>query len=677
MSGVAYDAEISISPIAADASVQSIGFREALAGIKSGRWAVPVEIVRTAHAQNGKAASDKPKKNLPGLTFSGKFSYRSADKIIAHSGLICADIDKLGDQVSAYKEHFAADPHVIAVFVSPTGTGLKAIFRCDPERPHKESFESLEHYVIEHFGVTPDEKCKDCSRLCFVSHDPEMAEHENAEVIPYLPPKPKAVPRETTHSAVSSANGEIKPGEDYNLRGGSEIPALLRKHGWTHYRGPYWCRPGKEDAISASLGIVAENVFHPFSNDPATKLPKGVEGFDPFELFTQLEHGGDHHASASALYHLGYGTRHKSRQEQNLEKIAGPATEGNGHVEHDAPFGQGADEEGVKPASVQAVSIAKRGEWPAPVTAEALCITPPPTPPVLIEDILYRGGTMLVSGPSKSHKTYTMLDLAIAIADGKPWLNFKSAKSGVLYVNLELQGFAVAKRVAQICSATGGNPPPNLHMWNLRGHRVTLDALALVLPEIIKSLDIGLVIIDPHYKISSVSGKEENSNDDQGVLLSALEGLCGQNGAALGITHHFAKGDASVKTAIDRASGGGVFARWGDVMLTFTPHEEDDAMTVEMALRNFAPVAPFVVRWNHPRWSRDDELDPTKLKTRGGGPKERYSADETLKVLTSPMTHGDWMKASGLKDSTFKRKRDQLIEDGKVVLSMGLYRKVE
>jgi len=60
-------------------------------------------------------------------------------------------------------------------------------------------------------------------------------------------------------------------------------------------------------------------------------------------------------------------------------------------------------------------------------------------------------------------------------------------------------------------------------------------------------------------------------------LVAALETLCGLNGTALHISHHFAKGDGSMKNAIDRASGGGVFARWGDVMLTFTPHEEDEA----------------------------------------------------------------------------------------------------
>jgi hypothetical protein len=314
-----YDAPISISPVAADASVSDITFREALAGIKSGRWATKVDAVRKAHKSGGKEASDGPKKLLPGVTFSGKFSYRSAAKIVQHSGLICADMDNLGDQVGAYKERFACDPHVIAVFVSPTETGLKAIFRCDPTRPHKESFESLEHYVIQHFGIPPDEKCKDASRLCFVSHDPELIETDDADVIPYLPARPKP---ETEARKDAPAETDLQPGEDFNRRGGSEVPALLKKHGWTHHQGKYWCRPGKENSVSASWDVIP-NVFHPFSNSPETRLPSDIEGFDPYGLFTWLEHGGDYTASTRALGKAGYGKKQETIQEKNLNRLAG------------------------------------------------------------------------------------------------------------------------------------------------------------------------------------------------------------------------------------------------------------------------------------------------------------------------------------------------------------------
>lgn len=315
--------------------------------------------------------------------------------------------------------------------------------------------------------------------------------------------------------------------------------------------------------------------------------------------------------------------------------------------------------------------------WPKPVSAAALCAAPPPIPPCLIDGIMYMGGTMLLSGPSKSHKTYSALDAAIAIANGTPWLGHRTTQAPVLYLNLELQDFATASRIAAICSARGEKPPENLFPVNLRGHRVTLAQLTAQLPPLIKEFGAKAVAIDPHYKISSVSDMEENSNDAQGKLLNAMESITTMGGSSLILTHHFAKGDASTKNAIDRASGGGVFARWGDVMLTFTPHEEDDAMTVEMSLRNFAPVAPFVVRWIHPRWVRDDDLDPDKLKT-SRGPKEKHTAKHALAALGGGlMTYAQWEKSSRMSPTTFKRKRQELLDDGLVEQVGACYRKKE
>ncbi len=302
--------------------------------------------------------------------------------------------------------------------------------------------------------------------------------------------------------------------------------------------------------------------------------------------------------------------------------------------------------------------------WPEPVRASDLCANPPPTPAVLIDGVLYRGGTMLISGPSKAHKTFTLIDAACAIADGRPWLGFMTKLAPVLMLNLELQDFATANRIEKICDAHGTKPPKELHVWNLRGHSVSIVELAARLPDKIKSIGAGLVVIDPHYKVNSASGGEENSNDSQGQLLCALEKHCSLNGSALALSHHFAKGDASQKNAIDRASGAGVFSRWGDVAATITPHEEPDAMTVEMALRNFAPVHPFAVRWQYPLWVRDDQLDPAKLK-RGGAPK-KHSADDAVKSLEGLMTSTEWQKASGVPDSSFRRRRDELLDAGRV-----------
>ncbi len=315
---------------------------------------------------------------------------------------------------------------------------------------------------------------------------------------------------------------------------------------------------------------------------------------------------------------------------------------------------------------------ASRSDW-ALVPADRLCSSALKPPPELIKGLLYQGGTMMLSGPSKAHKTYTMLAAGIAIASGCKWLDFETVKTPVLYLNLELQDFAAKSRIEHICEAMRIAPPSGLHVANLRGEMVSLDRLSAKVGIAIKQTKAGLVVVDPHYKISSASGVEENSNDAQAAFLYAIETLCIKNGAAVMLAHHFAKGNASNKNAIDRAAGGGALARWPDVVMTLTEHEEDECMTAEFALRNFAPVKPFVVRWRHPTWSRDGSLEPLKLK-QPGGRSDAHPADKALEALGDQMlTRKEWLAKTGWHRDTFARKVAKLVEAGKVKLVGGVY----
>ncbi len=307
------------------------------------------------------------------------------------------------------------------------------------------------------------------------------------------------------------------------------------------------------------------------------------------------------------------------------------------------------------------------------ITAATLCAKPPPVPPELIASVLYQGGTMMFSGPSKSRKTYTFLDLGLSVATGSDWMGFTTTKASVIYLNFELSEHSFARRLVAICHAKGIAPPANFHSWNLRGRTVTMGTLSAELPRLIKANSAGLVIVDPWYKISAQSGAEENSNDGQARILSEAERIVTTNGAALVVGHHFAKGEAASKNAIDRAAGAGAMARWGDVIATMSEHQEPDAMTLDMFLRDFAPVAPFALRWQLPLWQRDANLDPAKLKRTGRN--DLHPASVLLEKLSPQgMSNSEWKKTSGWSPSTYDRKRDELERAGKVQCLMNLWK---
>ena len=62
----------------------------------------------------------------------------------------------------------------------------------------------------------------------------------------------------------------------------------------------------------------------------------------------------------------------------------------------------------------------------------------PELSPPLIDGILRQGHKMLLAGPSKAGKSYALIELCCAVAEGKPWLGFNCTQGRILYVNLEL-----------------------------------------------------------------------------------------------------------------------------------------------------------------------------------------------------------------------------------------------
>jgi VirE-like protein len=108
-----------------------------------------------------------------------------------HSGLLCADLDSLGDRVSESRKKLQKSPHVFALFLSPTGDGLKVVVRVPKDvSKHQASFRAAEKHVHDLTDIQVDQACKDPARLCFMSYDPEIYVNENAvEITPLPEPK--------------------------------------------------------------------------------------------------------------------------------------------------------------------------------------------------------------------------------------------------------------------------------------------------------------------------------------------------------------------------------------------------------------------------------------------------------------------------------------------------------
>ena len=152
-----------------------------LDGVQGGQWKSAVEAVRRARTPIERR--DR-KLKLPGVMFSGAFDRRANDALRRYSQLLCIDIDHAAD-VMATREKVVTDPHTLAAFVSPSGTGVKALLQLTNSDPalHGRSFESVATYFWRQHSIEIDKKCCDLARLCFVSYDRQL--YSNAHATPF------------------------------------------------------------------------------------------------------------------------------------------------------------------------------------------------------------------------------------------------------------------------------------------------------------------------------------------------------------------------------------------------------------------------------------------------------------------------------------------------------------
>ena len=184
----------------------------------------------------------------------------------------------------------------------------------------------------------------------------------------------------------------------------------------------------------------------------------------------------------------------------------------------------------------------------------------------LIEGILRQGHKMLLVGPSKSGKSFSLIELCIAIAEGTKWMGRQCKQGDVLYVNFELDRASCLHRFKDVYQTLGltANNANRIFIWNLRGKTPALDQLVPKLIRRAEKKKYIAVVVDPIYKV--ITG-DENSASEMAKFCNQFDKIADALGASVIYAHHHSKGAQGGKKSMDRASGSGVFARDPDALL--------------------------------------------------------------------------------------------------------------
>lgn len=323
---------------------------------------------------------------------------------------------------------------------------------------------------------------------------------------------------------------------------------------------------------------------------------------------------------------------------------------------------------------------------------ETLLQNPPQLADELIEGVLRTGHKMLISGASKTSKSFMLIELAYAIAEGMNWMGKHCKQGKVLYVNLEVDRASCINRISEVYKAFGmnvGNHANNIDIWNLRGHATTMERLAPKLIRRCEKQGYIAVIIDPIYKVMN---GDENKAGDMAAFCNQFDTIANALNCSVIYCHHFSKGFQGGKKSIDRASGSGVFARDPDAILTVTELDVPESLVqangiplrIEYTLREFKPLEPTDV-WNrYPIHYVDDEgilseyeppsVDGEKAKMAQKNAEKRQSTEmieftNAYEKLSEKVTNGtleyvsvaEMMKELKIKSKkTFMKKAENL-----------------
>ena len=310
-------------------------------------------------------------------------------------------------------------------------------------------------------------------------------------------------------------------------------------------------------------------------------------------------------------------------------------------------------------------------------------------PPQLIEGLLYQGEKLTLIGPSKSFKTWTLMDIFLCVSNGIPFLDrFPTHQVNTAFLDFESLEASIRHRFEAIAKAHGLDPVRAFDFVKAASFKGRLSngfanfcdpKVQRVLVKILIDAGIGLYGVDPTYHV--YHGADENSNSAMADLFASFDLICRESRSAFASTHHFAKGNAFQKDPLDRGAGAGAISgRAPGAVMIFTPHKEPHCFTVDLIVRDFPVIDSFVVRRRHPLMVIDTSLDPKDLltpptavapKVRDAQKEGRLNSIMTAVRMVEPngVTAARLRAATGIAESTMRTYLPQLVSKGMIYRS--------
>jgi hypothetical protein len=171
------------------------------------------------------------------------------------------------------------------------------------------------------------------------------------------------------------------------------------------------------------------------------------------------------------------------------------------------------------------------------VSLSDLLMRPLPQHPWLVEHLLARGGVMGLAGDPGTAKTWLLLELARAVATGRPFLDrFATRQGPALIIDEENGETRLQRRLARLTNHTRGDCP--VYIASMCGVNLSHDRWIGSLHQKVSEIKPSLVLFDSLVRVHRGG---ENSAEDMATLFAVFTSFRHDFGSAIVFTHHLRK----------------------------------------------------------------------------------------------------------------------------------------
>lgn len=156
--------------------------------LRGERWKAQVEEYQRLKASGRETEAKKLKRKLAALVIAGRCDGSHAETNLKQwSGDAMLDVDKCNGRVSEFLQVLKDTPWVKAAWRSVSYDGLKLVVRVEAESvdEYRLAYALVAWHVAQLLAFPCDMSCKNPTRPCFVSYDPEAFFRPDTEVFPW------------------------------------------------------------------------------------------------------------------------------------------------------------------------------------------------------------------------------------------------------------------------------------------------------------------------------------------------------------------------------------------------------------------------------------------------------------------------------------------------------------